>query len=251
MIFFEIITLFPNFFSSPLKESILSRAQEKDLIKVRAHNIRNYTKDKHHITDDYAYGGGVGMILKPEPIVEALEKTKNIHNHSQSILLTPQGKPFSQNVAEELINYKQIILVCGRYEGVDERIRHFVDQEISIGDYILSGGETAALVIIEAVSRLIPGVLGKYESTSEDSFTTGLIEYPQYTRPRDFRGYLVPEVLLSGHHQEIKRWRLRESLKKTFLGRPDLLEAKKLSSEEMDLLKDIKQELIRLQGNTP
>ena len=249
MISFEVITLFPNFFTSPLKESILKRAQEKGLIRVRVHNIRDYTKDKHQVTDDYPFGGGVGMVLKPEPVVQALEATVDRQNHSYSILLTPQGKTFSQKMAEKLINYDQIVLVCGRYEGVDERIGYFVDQEISIGDYILSGGEAAALVIIEVISRLIPGVLGKYESSLGDSFTTGLLEYPQYTRPRNFRGYLVPEILFSGNHQEIKRWRLRESLKRTFIRRPDLLKKKKLSPEEEALLKEIKQELKSSRGN--
>lgn len=247
MISFEIITLFPDFFLSPLNESILGKAQEKGIISIRLHNIRDYTKDKHHVTDDYPYGGGVGMVLKPEPVVEAIEKTRNGHSNSQSILLTPQGERFSQSLAEELARYQQIILVCGRYEGVDERIRYFVDREISIGDYILSGGEAAALVILEAISRLIPGVLGKGESTLGESFSTGLIEYPQYTRPQNFRGHTVPEVLLSGNHQEIKRWRLRESLKKTFLRRPDLLNVKRFSPEEKILLLEIKQELTNVQ----
>ena len=162
-------------------------------------------------------------------------------------MLTPQGKIFTQKVAEDLINFPQIILICGRYEGVDERIRHFVDQEISLGDFILNGGEAAALVIIETVSRFIPGVLGKEESSLSDSFSAGLLEYPHYTRPRDFRGFTVPDVLISGHHKEITRWRLRESLKRTLLRRPDLLENKKLSSEERELLKDIKKELTSLQ----
>jgi len=247
VISFEIITLFPNFFLSPLKESILRKAQEKGLIRVRVHNLRDYTKDKHHVTDDYPYGGGAGMVLKPEPVVEALEETRDCRSNSQSILLTPRGECFSQNMAEQLTNYQQIIFVCGRYEGVDERIRTFVDREISIGDYILNGGESAALVIVETVSRLIHGVLGSHESISGESFTTGLLEYPQYTRPRSFRDYAVPDVLLSGNHEEIRCWRLREALKMTFLRRPDLFETKMLSDEEKKILNNIKQELSMLQ----
>jgi len=245
MIIFDILTLFPDFFTAPLKESILGKAQEKGLIQVRVRNIRDFAKDKHHITDDSPFGGGAGMVLKPEPVVEALEKTKEKGSHS--ILLTPQGGIFSQKVAEDLLSFSQVVLICGRYEGVDERIRNFVDQEISLGDFILNGGEAAALVMIEVVSRLVSGVLGKEESSLSDSFSDGLLEYPQYTRPRSFRGFTVPEVLISGHHKEIKRWRLRESLKRTFLRRPDLLENKKLSFEENELLNDIKKELTSLQ----
>jgi tRNA (guanine37-N1)-methyltransferase len=244
---FDILTLFPDFFTSPLKESILGKAQEKGLIRVRVHNIRDFTKDKHHITDDSPFGGGAGMVLKPEPVVEALEKTKGYQSGSHSILLTPQGKIFTPKVAEDLTSFPQVILICGRYEGVDERIRYFVDQEISLGDFILNGGEAAALVIIEVVSRLIPGVLAKEESSLTDSFSDGLLEYPHFTRPRNFRGFTVPEVLISGHHKRIMRWRLRESLKRTLLRRPDLLENKKLSSEESELLNDIKKELTSLQ----
>lgn len=246
MITFDILTLFPNFFSSPLNESILGKAQEKGLLRVRINNIRDFTKDKHQVTDDYPFGGGVGMVLKPEPVVEALEATKDHQTKSHTILLTPQGSTFNQKVAEHLTNFQQVIIICGRYEGVDERIRYFVDQEISLGDFILSGGEAAALVVVEAVSRFIPGVLGKEESRLGDSFSGGLLEYPQYTRPRDFRGYLVPDVLISGHHKEIMRWRLRESLKRTLLRRPDLLASKELSSKESELLEDIKQVTGRL-----
>ena len=245
MIIFDILTLFPIFFSSPLNESILGKAQEKGLIKVRVHNIRDFAKDKHQTTDDYPFGGGVGMVLKPEPVVEALEGIKDYHQESYSILLTPQGRIFNQKVVEHLINFQQIIVICGRYEGVDERIRYFVDKEISLGDFILSGGEAAALVIIEAVSRFVPGVLGNEESTQRDSFSEGLLEYPQYTRPRDFRGHTVPKVLISGNHKEVIHWRLRESLKRTLVRRPDLLKDKNLSPLEKELLEDIKQELTR------
>jgi len=246
MVSFEIITLFPKFFSSPLTESILGKAQENGLIKVSVHNIRDHTEDRHHISDDSPYGGGVGMVLKPEPVVKALEKVRNHRDRSCTILLTPQGEPFSQAKAEQLLGYSQIILVCGRYEGVDERIRRYVDQELSIGDYIISGGESAALVILEAVSRLVPGVLGKDESKATDSFVSGLLEYPQYTRPRNFRGHMVPEILFSGDHRKIEHWRLRESLKRTLLRRPDLLERRSLSPEEASLLEEVKQEYKRL-----
>lgn len=247
MISFEIITLFPGFFLSPLSESILGKAQERGLVRVCIHNIRDHAEDKHHVSDDSPYGGGVGMVLKPEPVVKALEKARNQHDASRAILLTPQGERFNQAQAEQLITYNQIILVCGRYEGVDERIRSFVDQEVSIGDYVISGGESAALVILEAVSRLVPGVLGKYESTEADSFVSGLLEYPQYTRPRSFRGHAVPDILFSGDHRKIERWRLRESLKRTLLRRPDLLKAKRLSPEEESILEEVKQEFKRSQ----
>jgi tRNA (guanine37-N1)-methyltransferase len=209
---------------------------------VRVHDLRDYTKDKHRTADDYPYGGGPGMVLKPEPVVDALEKIEEIAN-SLKILLTPQGVRFTQKTAEELACLEQIILVCGRYEGVDDRIRHFVDREVSIGDYVLNGGEAAALVILESVSRLVPGVLGKTESTKDDSFSTGLLEYPHYTRPKYFRGHAVPEVLCSGDHRQIERWRRRESLRKTLINRPDLLEGRQFSEEENEWLQAIKQQL--------
>lgn len=243
MICFDIISLFPNYFQSPLRESILAKAQEKGFIRVRVHDLRSFTADKHHVTDDSPYGGGVGMVLKPEPVVDALEHIRDQGGNARAVLLTPQGEPFTQQLAEQLSCYEQLVLVCGRYEGVDERVRDFVDTEVSLGDYIINGGEAAALVIVEAVSRLVPGVLGKLESTEGESFSAGLLEYPHYTRPRIFRGREVPETLISGHHREIERWRLQESLKRTLLRRPDLLEHRLLSPEEQDLLKGITQEL--------
>ena len=240
MISFEVVTLFPDFFSSPLKESILRRAQEKGLISVRLHNIKNYTNDKHHTTDDYPYGGGVGMVLKPEPVVKALEKAKSNEKNSFSILLTPQGVPFSQTMAKQLINYQQIILVCGRYEGADERVGFFVDQEISIGDYVLTGGELAAMVLVDVVIRMLPGVLGCEDSARKDSFFHGaLLDYPQYTRPASFRGWKVPAVLLSGNHQEIERWRRRKMVENTLKKRPDLLERINLSRRERKFLEEV------------
>lgn len=222
MISFEIITLFPQFFATPLEESLLGKAQSKGLLAVHIHDVREFTRDKHRTADDYPYGGGVGMVLKPEPVVRALESIEKKAG-AVSILMTPQGTPFTQKKAEELAGVDQIVLVCGRYEGVDERIRHFVDVEFSIGDYVLNGGETAALVVLETVSRLVPGVLGRHESTENESFVNGLLEYPQYTRPEDFRGHIVPEILRSGNHQKIEAWRRRESLRRTLERRPDLL----------------------------
>lgn len=243
MIRFDIISLFPNYFESPLRESILAKAQEKGLIRVCVHDLRSFTADKHHVTDDAPYGGGVGMVLKPEPVVEALEHIRSQGGDACAVLLSPQGEPFTQRLAEQLSRQEQVVLVCGRYEGVDERIRDFVDKEVSVGDYVINGGEAAALVLVEAVGRLVPGVLGKLESTEGESFSTGLLEYPHYTRPRSFRGREVPETLVSGHHREIERWRLKESLKRTLLRRPDLLERRQLSPEEQDLLQGITQEL--------
>ena len=239
MISFEIITLFPQFFASPLEESLLGKAQSNGLMKVRIYDVREFATDKHRTADDYPYGGGVGMVLKPEPVVEALEAIEK-EDKTVRILLTPQGTPFSQKKAEELAQVDQVVLVCGRYEGFDERIRHFVDLELSIGDYVLNGGETAALVVLETVSRLVPGVLGKHESTIHDSFANGLLEYPQYTRPENFRGYGVPEVLLSGNHRKIENWRHREALRRTFERRPDLLRNYQLSEEEREWLHAVK-----------
>ncbi len=239
MISFEIITLFPQFFSSPLEESLLGKARSRGLLTVRVHDIRDYTTDRHRTADDYPYGGGGGMVLKPEPVVKALEAIA-VAGKALSILLTPQGVPFTQKRAEHLARSDQIILVCGRYEGVDERVRYFVDQEISIGDYVLNGGEAAALVVLETVIRLVPGVLGKHESTTDDSFSTGLLEYPHYTRPENFRGHTVPEVLRSGNHRDIEAWRQRESLRRTLERRPDMFERYQLSDEERAWLQTIK-----------
>lgn len=240
MISFEIITLFPDFFLSPLRESILGKAQEKGLLRVHVHDLRSYTKDRHRTADDYPYGGGFGMVLKPEPVVEALEAIAD-SPQAQRILLTPQGELFSQSIARELSHYLQIVLVCGRYEGFDERIRNFVNRELSIGDYVLNGGEAAALVIVETISRLIPGVVGKEQSTTGDTFSDGLLKYPQYTRPENFRGHLVPEVLRSGDHQKVESWRRHESLRRTLERRPDLLKKQHLTEEEKEWLQALKQ----------
>ena len=238
---FDILTLFPEIFTSPLSESMIKRAMEKGLIQVRTRNLRDFTEDRHHVTDDYPYGGGAGMVMKPEPVFRGVEEIKAQNPEACSVLLTPQGERFHQGLARELSAHKHWILICGRYEGLDERVRTgAVDREISIGDYILTGGEIAALVFIEAVSRYVPGFLGSEESVEQESFSEGLLEYPQYTRPPVFRGMTVPEVLLSGNHAEIEKWRRRESLRRTYLRRPDLLERASLSKEDVAFLAELK-----------
>jgi tRNA (guanine37-N1)-methyltransferase len=228
-------------FESPLNHSILKRAQEKGMAEIHLHNIRDYAEDKHRMTDDAPYGGGGGMVMKVEPIDRALASIVPSRNNALVVLLTPQGETFNQKIAEEMSRYFRIVLVCGHYEGVDERVRdHLVDREISIGDFVLTGGELSAMVIVDAVTRLIPGVLGNCDSASYDSFSTGLLEYPHYTRPGSYRDWQVPEILLSGNHREIDAWRRRESLKRTYLRRPDLLERIELSDEDGRTLEDIK-----------
>jgi tRNA (guanine37-N1)-methyltransferase len=233
---FHILTIFPEMFASPLSASLLKKAQEKGTLRVSVYNLRDYATGKHRTTDDYPYGGGPGMVMKPEPIVATLEAITPSLSYPWRVLLSPQGIPLTQAKAGELVKKEDLILVCGRYEGVDERVRTFIDEEISIGDYILSGGEAAALVVVDVVARLVPGVVGKRESVQEESFTSGLLEYPQYTRPEEFRGLRVPEVLLSGHHQEVARWRRRQALLRTKARRPDLLARTQLSDEDKALL---------------
>jgi tRNA (guanine37-N1)-methyltransferase len=227
-------------FESILDTAIFKRASERNLVEVVVRNIRDYTHDRHRTVDDYPYGGGAGMVLKPEPIFEAVEAVleetsvySNKERDTRVVLLTPQGRVFSQKTAEELSGHSHLILICGHYEGVDERVReHLVTDEISIGDYVLSGGETAAMVVADAVVRLVPDVLGSPESPVEESHTGGLLEYPQYTRPPEYRGWSVPEVLLSGNHAEIARWRREQSVLRTAVRRPELLENADLSPEE-------------------
>lgn len=238
---FDILTLFPNMFSSPLRESILGKAVEKELIQIQTINIRDFTVDKHQVVDDAPYGGGQGMVMKVEPIARAIESVKSQYPSAWTIYLTPQGKPFDQDSVRRLSTQPHLVLLCGRYEGVDERAREFIDEEISIGDYVLTGGELAAMVLIDAVSRFIPGVLGSDRSAEEDSFFNSLLEYPQYTRPFDFRGRRVPEVLLSGNHSAISLWRRREAIKRTSLRRPDLLAKANLTGEDKRLLEDLLQ----------
>jgi tRNA (guanine37-N1)-methyltransferase len=243
----DILTLFPQVCHGPLGESITKRAIERGLVRVNLHNIRDFTHDRHHTVDDYAYGGGAGMVLKPEPIFEAVEKIKQNAGPTEEeqelpvILLTPQGRPFSQERAQELAGYPHLVLICGRYEGVDERVReHLATDEISIGDYVLNGGELAAMVVVEAVVRLLPGVLGSDASAQDDSHTTGLLEYPQYTRPKVYRGWAVPEILLSGNHAQIARWRRRQALLRTLRRRPEMADKANLSSEERQLKDSLK-----------
>lgn len=243
MIKFDVLSIFPEMLSSPLNFSLLKKAQEKGLISIGLHDIRNWTSDKHKMTDDAPYGGGCGMVMKVDPVEKALAEIKDMGGESQVILMTPQGETFNQKIAAELAGKKQIIIICGRYEGVDERIRtYLVDREISIGDFILTGGELSALVLIDAVSRLIPGVLGNAESICSESFSNGLLEYPQYTRPANYKGRCVPEVLISGNHAEIELWRRSESLRRTYKRRPDLLKKTILSAEDKKKLEQIKLE---------
>ena len=240
---FDILTLFPDLFSSFLKESILGRAIQRGLVDIRLTDIRSFARGPHRVTDDRPYGGGNGMVMKPGPICRALESIERVHNRSTVILLTPQGRPFEQSAAWELSRLDHLILVCGRYEGVDERVRlDVVDQELSIGDYVLSGGELAAMVVTDAVCRLLPGVLGGERSTIEDSFEEGLLEYPQYTRPRVFNDREVPAVLLSGDHEKIRLWRRAESLKRTLEKRPDLFRRAALTEEDRAILAGLEKE---------
>jgi tRNA (guanine37-N1)-methyltransferase len=236
MLNFTIVTLFPAMFESPLNHSILKKAQEKGLISIVLVNPRDYTTDRHRITDDYPYGGGQGMVMKPEPLVAAIEGVKIRMPRAKVILLSPQGRVFHQTSAAELAKEEELVLICGRYEGVDERVKDFIDDEISIGDYTISGGEPAATVVIDAVSRLVPGVLGNARSAGDESFSNGLLEYPQYTRPEEFRGAKVPEALLSGDHERIRQWRRQMSVRQTQKRRPDLIGRVDLSPEEKELI---------------
>jgi len=222
---FDILTLFPGIFTGPLDESILKRARESGLVKIRVHNLRDFTHDKHRVVDDRPYGGGPGMLMKPEPIFEAVEKLQR--PESCVVLMTPQGKPFTQACAAKFAGNPHLIIICGHYEGVDERVREaLVDEEVSIGDYVLTNGALAAAVVVDAVTRLLPGAIGHEQSAADDSFATGLLEGPQYTRPPEFRGMRVPDVLLSGNHGEVEKWRINEARQRTRQRRPDLLEGK-------------------------
>ena len=229
---FDILTLFPELFTPFLKEGVLGRAVKRGLLDIRLINIRSFARGVHKVTDDRPYGGGNGMVMKPGPIYRALNSLEKIKGESLVILLTPQGKTFDQSVAWELARWSHLILVCGRYEGVDERIRtRHIDMELSIGDYILSGGELGAMVVMDAISRLVPGVLGGERSNLEDSFEDGLLEYPHYTRPRNFMGEEVPAILLSGDHEKIRAWRRAESIKRTRERRPELLKKAGLTQD--------------------
>ena len=262
----DIVTIFPDFFSGPLNHGITRRAAEMGLVKIAVHDLREFTHDRHRTVDDRPFGGGEGMVLKPEPIFDCLERLQVAAREQRAggigkesvIVLSAQGRRFTQNVASELAGLDRMVLICGRYEGVDERVSEFLaDRELSIGDYVLSGGELGAAVIIEAVSRLLPGAVGNEASTRQESFTAhagrvesdgpdstcgsgGLLDYPHYTRPADFRGMMVPEVLINGNHLEIRRWRREQALKKTLRNRPDLMEAAELSTSDRKLLQRVK-----------
>ena len=262
----DLVTIFPDFFHGPLDFGILRRAREAGLVEIRVQDLREFTRDKHRTVDDRPFGGGEGMVLKPEPIFECIEKLQLAPREervagraSESvILLSAQGRRLDQRLAAELAGFGRMVLICGRYEGVDERVsEHLADREISIGDYVLSGGEMGASVIVDVVTRLIPGVVGNADSTRQESFTTGtveiegagprstcisggLLDYPHYTRPAEFRGMAVPEVLVNGNHDEIRRWRRKTALEKTLRNRPDLIEAAELSEEDRELLAEIK-----------
>jgi tRNA (guanine37-N1)-methyltransferase len=265
---FEIVTIFPDFFRGPLDYGIVRRAREARLIEISVHDLRAFTSDRHKTVDDRPFGGGEGMVLKPEPIFECVESlqvapraARSRHEVSETVvLLSPQGRMFTQGMAQELAQLERMVLLCGRYEGVDERVaEHLADQEISIGDYVLSGGELGAAVIIDTVTRLIPGALGNEASAQQESFTAwrkveaegpdstctsgGLLDYPHYTRPADFRGLPVPEVLVGGNHEQIRKWRRRKALEKTLRNRPDLLENETLSREDRELIVELRKDL--------
>jgi len=263
---FDIFTLFPGIFESPLKESMLKRAIESGLLDVQLHNIRDYAEGRHQVTDDYPYGGGGGMVMKPEPVFAAVEAIfkdeggglrdeaassvdsvqsaiQNPQSKIPIVLLTPQGRLFNQQIATELAQYNRVVLICGRYEGFDERIREYLaTDEVSIGDYVLTGGELAALVVVDAIIRLKPGVLGDPTGAIDDSHASGLLEYPHYTRPPEFRGWRVPEILLSGDHAKVDRWRREQALLRTWRRRPDLLARAELSELDRAFLRQLEQE---------
>jgi tRNA (guanine37-N1)-methyltransferase len=237
---FEVFSLFPQVFEPYLETSILQRARQHGLVEVHLHNIRDWTTDRHHVTDDMPYGGGGGMVMKPGPIFAAVENVLGAPPTCPVVLMTPQGRVFNQKIAQELAGLSALALICGRYEGVDERVRqHLVTDEISIGDYVLSGGELAALILIDAVTRLIPGVLGDPDGAWDDSHAMGLLEYPHYTRPPEFRGWEVPEILLSGDHGRIARWRREQALLRTWQRRPDLLDTAPLTQEDRNFLSSL------------
>lgn len=235
---FDLLSAVPSIFESWREASILARGQAAEAIEIRVHDLRDWARDRHRTVDDYPYGGGAGMLLKPAPLWEAIDSLRaEVEDRPQVILMTPQGEPFRQAIAEELAAAERLILVCGRYEGVDERVRqHAVDRCLSVGDFVVTGGELPAMMVVDAVARLVPGVLGAAESADDESFGEGLLEYPQYTRPASYRGYAVPEELLGGHHERVRLWRRMESLRRTFDQRPDLLAGRRFSVEERRLL---------------
>ena len=249
---FDVFSLLPQVLQPYLDASILQRAIQNNLLEVYLHDIRSWTTDKHHVTDDTPFGGGGGMVMKPEPIFAAVEDVLGSPPACPVILLTPQGRTYTQKIAQELSAHPRIALLCGRYEGVDERVReHLVTDEISIGDYVLTGGEIPALLLIDSITRLIPGALGDPDGAQDDSFASGLLEYPHYTRPAEFRGWRVPDVLLSGNHAKIERWRRDQSLLRTYRRRPDLLESFELNKRDREFLKKLEQEDADAMMNDP
>ena len=239
----HVLTLFPEIFRAYLDESILKRAQSRGLLEVDLCNIRDFSDDPHRKVDDYPFGGGAGMVLKPEPIFRAMESIAQDSAGNRVIIMSPQGRPFHQSIAEELSEEsRRLVFICGRYEGIDERVKTLAHDEISLGDYVLTGGELAALAVIDASGRLVPGLLGDDRSVIDESFSWGLLDYPHYTRPRDFRGMSVPDVLLSGHHRDIDLWRRKQALKRTLELRPDLLEKLELSDIDRKLIAELKEE---------
>ena len=237
---FDIFTLFPEIFPPYLDSSILKRARQRGLMQADIHNIRDWALDRHHVTDDLPYGGGGGMVMKVEPVFSAVESILGAPPLCPVVMLTPQGRVFTQRVAEDLVQHSHLALICGRYEGVDERIReHLVTDEISIGDFVLTGGELPALMLVDSLTRLLPGVLGDPDGAADDSHSSGLIEYPHYTRPSEYRGWQVPEILLSGDHAKVAQWRREQSLLRTKIRRPDILEKANLSKKDLDFLKTL------------
>ncbi|MGE5585400.1 MAG: tRNA (guanosine(37)-N1)-methyltransferase TrmD [Bacillota bacterium] len=245
----DVLTIFPRMFSGPLSESIVARARERGLVEIHVHDIREFARDKHRVTDDYPFGGGAGMVMKPEPIFAAIERVMSEGPGSaRVILMSPQGRVFTQETAVRLARERRLVLICGHYEGVDERVREaLVHEEMSIGDYVLTGGELPAMVIIDALTRLVPGVLDE-DSVAAESFTSGLLDYPQYTRPREFRGMTVPEVLVSGDHEKVRLWRRKQALARTLERRPDLIRSASLTPEDERLLEEIERERAAAEG---
>jgi tRNA (guanine37-N1)-methyltransferase len=249
---FDIVTIFPRMIDAGVAEGVVSRGIASGLIDLQVHDLREFTTDRHRSVDDVPYGGGPGMVMKPEPLVRAIEKVRTTRGGPDVVIVpSPQGRRFTQREAERLAGLGHVALLCGRYEGVDERVLTLVGaEELSIGDYVVSGGELAALVIVDAVSRLVPGVVGDEQSVAEDSFSRGLLDYPHYTRPAEFAGLKVPDVLLSGHHAEVRRWRKKEALARTLARRPELLEQASLDDEERALLDELRQESSKVEGRS-
>jgi len=243
MLSIDILTLFPDYFQGPFTVSMVKRAVEKKALRLRLHDLRKYAADKRRTADDVPYGGGAGMVMKPEPLTQAIQAIRKGRKKVRTLLTSPQGKPFDHAMALKFSKEKALLFICGHYEGVDERVMGLVDGEVSLGDFVMTGGEPAVAAIVDGVARLLPGVVGDRRSVEKDSFFNGLLDYPHYTRPREFGGMRVPEELLSGHHAGIERWRKKESLRNTFLKRPDLLGRVSLTEEEQKLLQEVKKEI--------